>query len=270
MKPDNKTIVRQLLDRYYQGLSSRQEEDTLREYFSGDYDPEFAADAEVFAALGALGPGDAEIPAGLEEKILAIASVPCHGTPAHDDGYEAAGPSPVPAPPRRWRFRRVIYAAVGVAAALLVALLVIRGVNTPIEQQLSLPPVTASLEIVRSAVPDTMAVIPESAQAAPASKKQPKAAPAATLAPDLSGSLAQAETDSFYREIDDPEEAAKILEEVTALLARNFSASSNALLLASYTMDDSFVISGNALSLTNNTIDESITQYKSITNKLSE
>jgi len=66
----NKEELNKLLDRYYEGLSSSEEENTLREYFSGeDILPGFDAEREIFAHYSSVRnvpePGD-----DFEEKML--------------------------------------------------------------------------------------------------------------------------------------------------------------------------------------------------------
>lgn len=72
---DNKwTEVQRLLDRFYEGATSRQEEQFLMECLTGEKVPDcFKSDAAVFRALGeesAMQHVEPEIPEGLEQRLM--------------------------------------------------------------------------------------------------------------------------------------------------------------------------------------------------------
>ena len=70
MKQNNVEYIRQLLDRYYQGDSTAGEEQTLKDYFSGEVDDALAGEAEMFRTLTALEPSGPSVPGDLEAQLL--------------------------------------------------------------------------------------------------------------------------------------------------------------------------------------------------------
>ena len=68
MKEIDSTLIKQLLDRFYSGSATADEEARLRQYFSGDNtDPQFDDD-KIFIISLSKGP-DVEVPSDLEQRL---------------------------------------------------------------------------------------------------------------------------------------------------------------------------------------------------------
>ncbi|MCF8346542.1 MAG: hypothetical protein K9G38_04960 [Bacteroidales bacterium] len=106
---DQLAHIRALLDRFYEGMTSREEEQELERYFSEENDvpAEWSADREMFLSMAGL-QKPADIPDGLDEKIMSrISAVQKNET----------------------RGRRIgIYSFSGLAAGLLIILSVYLGI----------------------------------------------------------------------------------------------------------------------------------------------
>ena len=108
MKPTEATI-RQLLERYYQGTTTRDEERRLKAYFAQDnVPPTLAAEREMFRYLAHEARQTPPLPQGLEERLA-----------RHIDRLAAEAPrrlnAKTPHRPRLWQW------TAGIAASLLLA-----------------------------------------------------------------------------------------------------------------------------------------------------
>lgn len=224
----NPEHIHTLLDKFYDGSASAFEEQTLREYFAGDFDPSLSDDAEVFRSLEALQQIEIPEPEGLEERINAA--------------LRPQSPASLPS-----RLFRILSFGTAAAAVLFVGILLIKSLTVQYVSPLTIPQTGGSLSgfLAQSAT-----------EAASAPIQEPKPEPVSKNAPARTSAKAATVTPSSpyddFREVTDPEEAAKIMEEVNALLAKNLTQSDQAILLADAA------------------IDKSITKYVTITQKLSE
>ena len=69
--PQIKTAdMKQLLNKYYEGLTTEQEEQTLKDWLlSEDVPEEFAADRELFLQLQSAATNEPELPDGFSERL---------------------------------------------------------------------------------------------------------------------------------------------------------------------------------------------------------
>lgn len=245
MKQNNVEYIRQLLDRYYQGDSTAGEEQTLKDYFSGEVDDALAGEAEMFRTLTALEPSVPEVPGNLEARLLEIiGAAPDNTAPEVENEYDAVAIEPAAAPPRRHGLLRVLYPAIGVAAALLIGLLVIKGISGPT----AIPAGTFSLDvagkIAKTEVPDTSRSKATetgtdlTAQIAPAPRNNVKTAVPQQVA-TVAAQTAQADAQLSCREVTDPDEAARIVEQVAALLSSGLGNGNQAVLMAGTRVENS-------------------------------
>jgi len=219
--------IKRLLDRFYQGLTTPDEQAALCAYFEGEVAPELAADAEVFAALSALAPADVKVPDGLEDTLMAMAA---------------------PVAPKRKVFglKKWIYTAVGAAAVLLAGVLLIKGVVSADRhsQVPELPLIADATVIIAEPLPaDTGLVVVPVQDVKPAKKSAPIVADAPQVADNR-------DDDDYFREVTDPAEAARIMEEISTLLAKNLTEGSS------------------AVSTMNMAFNRTAEQYNSITQKI--
>lgn len=174
--------IRRLIDRYYDGSCSPDEELELEEYFCLTTDSELPddlhAEAAMFRALAmAADSDDIELPAGLDERLNAVTA---------------------DAPVRR---KPVIirYLSIAAAAAVVIAIgISLLTLSRPAEQP-------ADEQMIAANGSTTVAVAPDTLTEAPA---------------DSAAVFVKAVTDETdtYRVIDDPEEAARITSEALSLL----------------------------------------------------
>ena len=62
--------MKQLLNKYYEGLTTEQEEQTLKDWLlSEDVPEEFAADRELFLQLQSAATNEPELPEGFSERL---------------------------------------------------------------------------------------------------------------------------------------------------------------------------------------------------------
>ncbi len=95
----NKETVKKLLERFYEGLTTAEEEQQLRAFFSGEaVPPEMEADRELFLALAK--EGEETAPPELQEKLTGLID-------EHYAGAEHSGTVSLPA----WVLRTVPLAA---------------------------------------------------------------------------------------------------------------------------------------------------------------
>ena len=67
--------MKQLLNKYYEGLTTEQEEQTLKDWLlSEDVPEEFAADRELFLQLQSAATNEPELPEGFSERLEALQS----------------------------------------------------------------------------------------------------------------------------------------------------------------------------------------------------
>lgn len=65
--------MKQLLNKYYEGLTTEQEEQTLKDWLlSEDVPEEFAADRELFLQLQSAATNEPELPEGFSERLEAL------------------------------------------------------------------------------------------------------------------------------------------------------------------------------------------------------
>lgn len=65
--------MKQLLNKYYEGLTTEQEEQTLKDWLlSEDVPEEFAADRELFLQLQSAATNEPELPGGFSERLEAL------------------------------------------------------------------------------------------------------------------------------------------------------------------------------------------------------
>ncbi len=219
--------IRRLLDRFYQGLTTLDEQATLCAYFEGEVAPELADDAEVFATLSALAPADVDVPDGLEDTLSAMTA-------------------PVAPEHNSFGLKKWIYAAVGAAAVLLAGVLLIKGVTSADHRSETpeLPLLADATVIIAEPLPvDTGLAVVQ----VPDVKPSKKPAPVEVDAPQVADNP---DNDDYYREVTDPAEAAKIMEEISILLARTLTEGNS------------------AVSTMNMAFDRTAEQYNSITQKL--
>lgn len=174
--------IRRLIDRYYDGSCSPDEELKIEEYFCLTPDSELPddlrADAAMFRALAmAAGSDDIELPTGLDERLDAVTA---------------------DAPVRR---KPVIIRYLSIAAAAALVLTVGIGLLTlsrPAEQTTHEQMIAVNGPAVVKVAPDTLAE-------------------ATTDSTSVFVEAVSGEADS-YRVVDDPEEAARITSEALSLL----------------------------------------------------
>lgn len=194
--------LRQLLEKYYSGETTRHEEDLLGSYFAetSDVPDEFADDAEMFRAMGK----SKEMLAGLEKSIL-----------RDIDTLDAVRKADSRRKSRRGKWLMSIGAASAVAASI-VLLLVLRPMSdTPVTSG----PVT-SLAHNKNISDTTHTVVGTE-------KVTHEDSVASVESEDSDGSADG--TDSF-REITDPSEASMIVRQSLSLLAANVSQSNDAII----------------------------------------
>lgn len=136
--------IKQLLGKYYDGATSKDEERQLEAFFQGnDIPAELAADQAYFRSLGGL-KAMAREPEGLEQRLAAMldAAPPCPAQAAAGIGpdTEAATAATTGAPQRRARMASMVRRAAGMAAsvaavALLGAYLLARNAATATAEQ---------------------------------------------------------------------------------------------------------------------------------------
>lgn len=175
--------LRILLDSYYSGVSTPEEEETLRRYFSDNnvVDSEFEADAAIFRAISDL--GEIQPPSGLEQRLIS-------------------------ATVGRRRPFGVLMPVIGIAASIAVVLcLGVFLMQYKDADRAEVQSVVAFREEGRSVVADTVSMIPDIphtiASAVVEESKEPV-------------SVGDQTSD---KEVTDPEEAARIIEEIFAKLA---------------------------------------------------
>ncbi len=180
--------LRRLLDSYYSGVSTPEEEETLRRYFSDNnvVDSEFEADAAIFRAISDL--GEIQPPSGLEQRLIS-------------------------ATVGRRRPFGVLMPVIGIAASIAVVLcLGVFLMQYKDADRAEVQSVVAFREEGRSVVADTVSMIPDIphtiASAVVEESKEPVSAGDQT-----------SESHNGYKEVTDPEEAARIIEEIFAKLA---------------------------------------------------
>lgn len=247
MKQNNVEYIRQLLDRYYQGDSTAGEEQTLKDYFSGEVDDALAGEAEMFRTLTALEPSVPEVPGDLEAQLLEIiGAAPDNTAPEGENGYDAVAIEPAAAPPRRHGLLRVLYPAIGIAAALLIGLLVIKGISGPTATPAGTFSLDVAGKIAKTEIPDTFQAktievdSDLTAQAAPApeARKMTGTAVPQQVA-TVAAQTAPADAQQASREVTDPDEAARIVEQVAALLSSGLSNGNQAVLMAGTRVESS-------------------------------
>ncbi len=234
MNCNNPEQIRTLLEKYYEGSTTAPEEEILCEYFAGDFDPSLSDDAEVFRSLGALQEFEIPEPEGLEERITAALR-------------------PQAPASRTRRFYRILSFGTAAAAVLVIGILLIKSLTGQYISPLSIPHTGGSISEILAQSSTEVASPPE--QEPPTGQIQkPLQQPKSKQTQATAKTATEAPSSSYddFREVTDPEEAAKIMQEVNALLARNFAQSDRAMLMADAA------------------IDKSITKYVTITQKLSE
>lgn len=169
-----------------------------------------------------------DVPDGLEDTLMALTT-------------------PVTPKRKALGMKKWIYTAIGAAAVLLAGVLVIKGLTQPEQQSLApeLPVIAQAKVIIAEPLPaDTGLVVAPVPEAKPV-KKSPVAQASAPL-------VAENQPEDNFQEITDPAEAARILEEISTLLAKNLTEGCNAVA----TMNMAF--------------DQTLNQYNSISQKITQ
>lgn len=132
--------IKSLLEKYYEGMTTPEEEKTLTEYFSSatDIPEELEADRKLFAVLGDTS-SYADLPADLDARIMAAV-----------DNTTGAKEKPT-----RRRFSWITVTGIAAAAAAIVVFLTMIPYPTDITME------TDSVTLARTQTPDTSGNQPE-------------------------------------------------------------------------------------------------------------